>query len=511
MSQTVVLKRLPALPASTGVVRARWQAGMPYTLLALVLLAIYAYTPPRWQDWNQNSRFDLTRAIVERRTLRIDAYVENTGDYAVVDGHAYTDKAPGLSLIATPVYAGVHALRPYGLSALAQRLGGGGAFASTLNPDGSGLNAAKIDEALALYIATLLCVTAPAVGALVVLAYTVARLAGCRTAAVGSALLIGLATPVFTYSQAFYGHIPAAACLTGAFALVAVSPTPLPGRRALGVGALLGLAVLIEYPAAVAGLPIALWAWHRGRARGALLGIAGAIPPLLVLVAYDLLAFGTPLPVGYAHSALWQEQHQTGFMSLTRPHWDAIWGLSGSPFRGLLFVSPVLVVAAAGAARALRNPAVRQPLLVACAAFAGMFVFAASSVMWWGGFAVGPRYLLPAAPLLGIPLGFALAWLNAARLRVRLAGLGGIGILGGVSCAVVWALTFAGQQYPPDTIRRPLTDYALPALRDGDVARNLGMALHLAGLASLIPLLVGCAIGVGLLAIALARQERVAT
>ena len=32
--------------------------------------------------WNQNSRFDLLRAIVEKHTLRIDAYRENTQDDA---------------------------------------------------------------------------------------------------------------------------------------------------------------------------------------------------------------------------------------------------------------------------------------------------------------------------------------------------------------------------------------------------------------------------------------------
>jgi hypothetical protein len=63
----------------------------PYVLLFITLLVGYTYTPPRWQDWNQNSRFDLTMAIVDQGTFRIDDYVSNTGDYALVDGHAYSD------------------------------------------------------------------------------------------------------------------------------------------------------------------------------------------------------------------------------------------------------------------------------------------------------------------------------------------------------------------------------------------------------------------------------------
>src|SRR5215831_6456004 len=52
--------------------------------------------------WNQNSRFDLVRAITERHTLQIDAYHENTQDKAHFRGHYYSDKAPGLVFLALP-------------------------------------------------------------------------------------------------------------------------------------------------------------------------------------------------------------------------------------------------------------------------------------------------------------------------------------------------------------------------------------------------------------------------
>src|SRR5271156_7107076 len=52
--------------------------------------------------WNQNSRFDLLRAIVEQHTLQIDAYHENTQDKAHFNGHYYSDKAPGLVFLAVP-------------------------------------------------------------------------------------------------------------------------------------------------------------------------------------------------------------------------------------------------------------------------------------------------------------------------------------------------------------------------------------------------------------------------
>src|SRR5262245_60609694 len=66
--------------------------------------------------WNQNSRFALVRAILERHTLQIDDYQAHTGDRALWKGHYYTDKAPGASLVAlAPVAAARGASRAVGI------------------------------------------------------------------------------------------------------------------------------------------------------------------------------------------------------------------------------------------------------------------------------------------------------------------------------------------------------------------------------------------------------------
>lgn len=70
-------------------------------LLAIVLLSSYAYFESG-SIWNQDSHFDVTRALVEQHTMRIDSYQANTGDKAFCNGHFYCDKAPGLSLLAAP-------------------------------------------------------------------------------------------------------------------------------------------------------------------------------------------------------------------------------------------------------------------------------------------------------------------------------------------------------------------------------------------------------------------------
>jgi hypothetical protein len=249
--------------------------------------------------------------------------------------------------------------------------------------------------------------------------------------------------------------------------------------------------------------PIAIWTLVIARRRAVIFSLAGALGPLVALALYDLAAFGTPWPVGYAHSTLWQGQHQQGFMSVTYPKWGAIGGLLFSQFRGLLFYSPVLVLALVGIGIALRERQQRAATLVALVGFGAIFLFTASSVMWWGGFAVGPRYLLPGLPLLAVPFGAFVAWCNRQAMSLRLAGWATTAALAGISLGLVWATTFARQNYPPDTMRQPLSEYVLPALREGDIARNLGMAVGLHGVASVLPLAILLAMGLGGLGLAL--------
>ncbi|NQU98788.1 glycosyltransferase family 39 protein [Candidatus Woesearchaeota archaeon] len=58
----------------------------------------------RIDGWVENSRLDLTRAIVDEGTFKIDSYANNTGDRAYYNGHYYTDKFPGASFLAVPPY-----------------------------------------------------------------------------------------------------------------------------------------------------------------------------------------------------------------------------------------------------------------------------------------------------------------------------------------------------------------------------------------------------------------------
>jgi hypothetical protein len=464
-------------------------------LIFVLLLVCYAYVLPRWADWNQNSRLNLVLAIVDDGTTSIDRYVANTGDYALYNGRAYSDKPPGLALLAMPAY---RLLSPIlDLPPVRERLAavsGGDAFGDTLRAEGSGLREEKLRFALTQYLLTLLAVATPtaALGALLYLALL--RLGIDGTPATLGALAYGLGSSAAPYAANFYSHQLVAALLFGAFFVAWPRIDSTPPKRAFASGLLCGLllgwAVISEYPAVLAAAPIAIYALaRRGWRWLATLALGGALP-LLLLVVYDLAAFGTPLPIGYAHSALWQSQHQTGFMSITYPQPAALWGLTFGGFRGLFVRAPWLLLALPGYLLWWRSERLRAEWWVVLIGPLALLLFYSSSAMWWGGFAAGPRYIVPLIPFLVLPAAWALHTIWARPLLQ----LGAVALVV-ASVALVWVEATAGQSFPFDTVRATWSGYVLPAWAAGDIARNLGMALGLRGPASLAPLVTLVAMG----------------
>ncbi|MFZ5917174.1 MAG: hypothetical protein ACOYZ7_09595 [Chloroflexota bacterium] len=459
--------------------------------LFLLLLLCYTYTLPRWADPNQNSRLDMIVAVVDDGTFQIDKYVDNTVDYARIDGHYYSDKAPGAAFLGIPVYAALKQVLDLPLmDGLMDRLAGNEALKATLRQEGSGLLETKVRLAIAQVALTFVAAALPSALLGVWMYRLLARFSARPWPRIVTVLGYGLLTPAFAYAGSFYGHQLSAALLFGAFYLVFTGQKPLSTGRLLIAGLLLGYSVITEYPAVlVVGILFAYTLYRlEDKRRIGWLMLGGALIAA-GWMAYNTAVFGAPLELGYSHSELWTEQHETGFMSLTLPHWPAVWGITFGRFRGLFVLSPLLLLAAPGFVLWWRSGQGRAEWWVALGSAAALFLFNASSIMWWGGFAIGPRYLLPGLPFLALGLLFVFRrWGDRAWFKGLAAALALWSLI------ATWGLTLAEQAFPPDTIRHPLLEYAWPNWQSGNIARNLGMFLGLPGVASLLPLAAGVAL-----------------
>ncbi len=465
-------------------------------LLALLLACSFAYFvgPPAW---NQNSRLALTRALVEQGQVSIDDFHATTGDKSWRAGHFYSDKAPGVSLLSTI---------PYALLVAERKLTGGelpDVRVATLDPAiaAAGLAPAPADRLpgdalvynpahrVALWLCRMVVISLPSVLAGLLMVMLLVRAGTPRTTALGVALIWLLATPAFGYACGLYGHQIVAALLFASFALVVLDePFGLrPRGLGLGIGSLLGWAVLCEYTSAVPVVLVLAWAtWRRGLGLGTWIAIGG-IPWALILAGYHGWAFGSPLATGY--DFVYLEEFAEGMRvnyGIGWPDPGVLIQLLFGSYRGLFYLAPVLLLATWGLAvaliRAPRAPTsealTRVDLLLAFALVGYYLLLNSGYYMWDGGAALGPRHAVPMLPFLCLGLIPAFEQIPRATW-----------VLAAISCLQIVVITAAGPEAP--SFGNPIWAYAIPELLGTPStggATTVGRLLGLPGLISLLPL-----------------------
>jgi len=438
-------------------------------LCGTILMCFYAYFYSG-ASWNQNSRFDLTRAIVEQHTLHIDSFHKNTGDKAFFNGNYYSDKAPGLALAAVPIWAAVRVtLKAAGKDAATER---------ALN--------------FGLYMAGLLTVALPTVLALSLLLSAALRMGASRTGAAFGVLAVGLGTPVWAYATLFWGHAAAGSFLVFAFlaAIALRKPRSHPLLLGLVVGGTAGWATVIEYPAGpVAALLAAYAGFNTWRSQPAALSrvmagiICGAIINMLVLGVYNNIAFGSPFSLGYTYNINFPEMRTNGFFGVTHPSIKIMRKVLFGWQRGLLPLAPVLTFIIVGLHRLWKTRRLESAIIGAIPLY--YVLFNASYVDWTGGFSYGPRYLAASILFLVVPL--SLTWTTGNPvLRILMAGsalAGGVMTLIAVS---TWVLPTTEWTHPIIELSHAFFRGQIP-LRNGT---NIGIVMGLEGTSSLAPLML---------------------
>ncbi len=397
-----------------------------YAVLALLVIPVF----PHFSSPNEFTRWLLVASVAENHTIEVSSLAPLLGpgfeDLAVVGTRVYSNKAPGLALAAAPGYA---LARPF------------------LGPPTIGTLRAAL-TAMRWFGATLPLLL------MALLFAGAARERGAESAAFAVATLL-FATPLFAYGLLLFSHALVAAALFAAWVLLYLRD-----RGGIVAGALIGIAVMSEYPVAVVAAVLIIGLAITRRCQAAPLVSACGQPSAIALALYQPAAFGRVLasPHTYEKLPAYRELAHTGLFGLHMIDPAIVARILFHPARGLLLFSPVLIPCLAAyrdARRALPRPAFVTLALAPLA----LFAVYGGYPNWHGGWNVGPRYITGLLPFVVFPLAFArIRWWTAA-------------LFGASACAVM--LTTLVFPFVPLEFPLPWGSLAMPLLAHGLVAPNV--------------------------------------
>ena len=430
--------------------------------IALALFAslcvVYSLFYPK-RDWNSASRLLLSYALVQQHSVEISDFVSVDGKLLEHpqtrdlsrprDGHYFCDKAPGHSFLgAIPAWIGIKilGLPAHPLATPVLRTWSTDRFITW------GTNG----------VATALTAV------LIYLTLTSFGVGYARSAACG--IFYGVSTIALPNAVMFYGH-SSSALFTMATAWMLIPETIEP-RKCILAGLFAGCAVVCEYTLLV--LPVAVIV---GLARSALRDnankhgwknlyafILGGAAPAAFLMWYHHRVTGSAFLFPYQFEVEQIFDYHKAGIPLGTPDFAAIGELLWGSKRGICWYSPILLLAIPGAILLF----VRRhffALIVCLFTFVGLLIEIAGFPSWHGGWCTGPRFLLPAFPLLFVPIGLWLARGFASESRfATMTKLGFAILLSVAGTVIVTACLIIGPQIPQN-IENPIVKLVYPAMK----------------------------------------------
>lgn len=355
-------------------------------------------------SWNQVSRYDAIFSFVEEPapkrpnpdhlSFRIDHYIThekggvNTGDFSKYKGHFYSNKAPGQILLGVLVYFPLYYFDKWT-----------NGFTDDLWHDMENC-----------YIINLFSSVIPTALATVFLFLSMLLLGVPPPKSAFWSLVYALATPAFSYSTMIWGHPLAAAFFV--FALYCYLKK---GRKnIIFCGLWSGLACLTDYLSALVPLLFGVLFLiesirDKKEAKETVKTLfylfLGGVAPLILFAVYHAWNFGSPFtPATVYNNPIFLEKEKLGG-TFGAFNLLIMLKLLFSSYRGLFFLSPILLAAFPGFLYFRKKaPLIAWGLL---SAFLLLLIANASFNGWHGGSTLSPRYLIVLLPILPILGAFA--------------------------------------------------------------------------------------------------------
>ncbi len=373
-----------------------------YAAFVLINLLLSCYYIDVWITPNTACRAMPVLALYEDKTIVIDKYKDYAGDVSVINNHTYSNKAPLSSFLIYPFYA---AYKSFGLPEMKD---------TTLkkypiyiwaykNPDGSlimadGRSFTLPKSSTVFILGDILCGAIPFVLALLLSLFAIKRTSS-KISPVIIVMLSFYASYLFAYAGVYTGHL-----LSGIFALTGY--IYLKKKNYILSGIMVGLAMATEFPV---GVLVPVWALliylnEKKISKPVLFGL-GIIPGIIMVLWYNYHLTGSITKTPYNFEVHQQKEDSQG-LGFNMPTLSAFWGLVFSTYRGVLFYTPVLLLMLwyffkSGYENTFKNlknktslvsDAVKNYLFMTIVAY---LILYSSYYQWGGGWAFGPRYLIP--------------------------------------------------------------------------------------------------------------------
>jgi len=357
-------------------------------LAAVLLVGLASAVMIQSFSWNQTSHYDLLRALNDEQTT-IDRYQANTGDKVFYKGHYYSARAPGLALFLMPFYDTLNLVHAESWT-----------DAHVAPPDHPG------DEMI--YLLGLWGNVLPGL----LLALLVWRVAERYQPGYGvaTAVVFGLGTMALPLSQLLFSHIFTTFLAFAAFWLMLSERDGPPSPLLLALAGLaMGYAFSSEYPTFFAAVVLGGFLLSRKDSltpRGVLRRggayVAGGLVGIVPLLLYNHYAFHSWTHLAYSDVP----RQQKGFFGIDAPSVRVLITLLFDS-RGLLTISPVLIMGAAGTVMLYRRAKRAEALTIGAICLCYLLYNSGYYLPFGGGF-MGPRFLDTLLPFLAFPIALTL-------------------------------------------------------------------------------------------------------